>query len=197
MKRTAAIFTLFVLASIFVVIANTYIIYSYGDEKIYEKVEHVEQYEYGILFGAGVNSDGTAEDPLADRLKLTAELYNEGKIEKILVSGDNSDSHNNETDAMIEILTEKFGVSEEDIIEDEKGVRTFETCKRAGEQYDIEEALLITQGFHLRRAIYTCDKLGVESAGISATSRTYEGHWYYEMREFFAINRAWIDLQLD
>lgn len=195
-KKPIAIAIVVPIVIIAAVCINTYRIYRYGADRVYLDFEDVENHEIGILFGAGVKSNREPGQPLVDRLEVTAELYEQGKIEKILITGDNSDSHYNETDVMKEYLVEKHEVPESDIILDEHGNRTYDSCIRARDLFEVEEALLITQGFHLPRSIYTCEKLGIESVGISATMHDYEEMTYFKAREFLAISRAWYDLNI-
>lgn len=162
---------------------------------IYPDVSEVPSYEVGIVFGAGVKSDGTPTDALADRLLTAAELYQAGKLQEILVSGDNRTIYYNEPVAMQKYLLE-LGIPEDAISLDYAGRSTYETCARAHDIWGITEALLITQDFHLPRAMFTCNALGIESTGISASRQPYVMEDYYRFREWFAMSKAILDVYI-
>lgn len=165
-------------------------------QKIYPTVEVVDYHEVAIVFGAGVKDDGTPADMLKDRLLTVTELYDAGKIGTILVSGDNSVAEYNEPDVMADYLISTLGIPAEDVIRDYAGRRTYDTCIRAHEVWGIEEALLITQGYHLPRALLTCTHLGIESVGYSATRQPYIKEVYFKFRELIAIDKALWDLYI-
>lgn len=125
-----------------------------------------------IVFGAGLRRDGSPTPVLRDRVETAVELYQLGKVQKILMSGDNRFLDYNEPGAMAAYAAE-LGVPQEDIALDYAGRRTYDTCYRARDIFNVQNALLITQSFHLPRAIYTCNALGVSAVGVSADRRVY------------------------
>lgn len=125
-----------------------------------------------IVFGAGLWRDGSPTPVLRDRVGTAAELYFAGKVEKLLMSGDNSYENYNEPGAMREYAL-ALGVPDDAIVLDYAGRRTYDTCYRAKEIFGIREAILVTQGFHLPRALYVCNLLGVASVGVPADQRLY------------------------
>jgi SanA protein len=125
-----------------------------------------------IVFGAGLRRDGSPTPVLRDRVETAVELYQLGKVQKILMSGDNRFLDYNEPGAMAAYAVE-LGVPQEDIALDYAGRRTYDTCYRARDIFNVQNALLITQSFHLPRAIYTCNALGVHAVGVSADRRVY------------------------
>lgn len=137
-----------------------------------------------IVFGAGLWRDGSPTPVLRDRVATAARLYQEGKIEKLLMSGDNSDIYYNEPEAMRQFAV-GLGVPDEAIVLDYAGRRTYDTCYRARHIFSIKEAILVTQAFHLPRAIYTCNLLGVPAVGIPADQRQYRRRslMFWNMRE--------------
>ncbi len=165
--------------------------------KIYSLEENIEPAPVALVFGAGLNENGRPSDALADRLITAATLYLNGTVEQILVSGDNlTDTENyNEPEAMMEFLV-KWGIPETAIIQDFAGARTYDSCLRAKEMLGIEEAILITQEFHLPRALFTCNALGVESIGVIADRQPYVMAEYYDKREWFATYKALLDLYI-
>lgn len=168
---------------------------SYQDE-IYFEVASVPEGEVAIVFGAGVKTNGQPSDVLKDRLKTAAALYKAGKVEKILVSGDNRFENYNEPEAMYNYLVGTSGVAKEDVMQDFAGRRTFDTCIRAKEIFKVEKAILVTQEFHLKRAIFTCEGVGVESVGLSATLQPYVKDAQFLLRERMAVYKAFFDVYI-
>jgi SanA protein len=125
-----------------------------------------------IVFGAGLMRDGTPTPVLRDRVMTAVELYFDGKVEKLLMSGDNRFEDYNEPGAMA-VYAASLGVPEEDIVLDYAGRRTYDTCYRARYIFGLEGAILVTQRYHLPRAVYTCNTLGVSAEGIPADRRQY------------------------
>lgn len=125
-----------------------------------------------IVFGAGLQRDGTPTPVLRDRVATAAELYFSGKVKKLLMSGDNRFLDYNEPGAMAAYAI-SLGVPEEDIVLDYAGRRTYDTCYRARHIFGIQEAILVTQRFHLPRALYLCNSLGVQALGVDADLRAY------------------------
>jgi SanA protein len=125
-----------------------------------------------IVFGAGLWRNGTATPVLVDRVTTAANLYLTGKVEKLLMSGDNRFVEYNEPAVMRELAL-SLGVPDEAIVLDYAGRRTYDTCYRARDIFNVTEAILVTQAFHLPRAIYTCDRLGINSLGVEADLRQY------------------------
>jgi len=165
-----------------------------GKKHVYADIENIPDFKVGIVFGAGIYSDGTPRDMLRDRLITTADLYEKGVIEKILVSGDNRYENYNEPEAMFKYLVNEAGIPEEDVVRDYAGRRTYDTCARANEIWSLDEAILISQGYHLPRAIFLCNELGVTSAGYSATLNAYRGERWFKIREIMAIHKSIWDL---
>lgn len=125
-----------------------------------------------IILGAGLRRDGTPTPVLEDRVAAAAELYFQGKVEKLLMSGDNRFVEYNEPGAMQQYAI-KLGIPPEDIILDYAGRRTYDTCYRASAIFQVNEAILVTQSFHLPRALYLCNHLGVKSVGVASDQRVY------------------------
>ncbi len=125
-----------------------------------------------IVFGAGLWRDGSPTPVLRDRVGTAAELYFGGKVEKLLMSGDNSYETYNEPGAMREYAL-ALGVPDDAIVLDYAGRRTYDTCYRAKEIFGIRKAILVTQSFHLPRALYVCNMLGIDSVGVPADQRLY------------------------
>ncbi len=137
-----------------------------------------------IVFGAAVYSSGPS--PIfSDRLTVAANLYKSGMVQRILVSGDNSEEYYNEPKAGKEFLLKK-GIKEGDIILDYAGFRSYDTCIRAYKIFGVEEALLVSQEFHLPRVVFLCSHSGIKSTGISADMRAYSNMYKNYFREYLA-----------
>ncbi len=156
--------------------------------------EAAPQQPVAIVFGAGLWWNGEPTPVLRDRVSTAAELYHMGKVGWLLMSGSQSGTYN-EPQAMHDYAT-GLGVPEEAIVMDSAGDRTYDTCYRARSVYNIQNAILITQSFHLPRALYTCDNLGIEAVGVAADRRVYRqaSLIYWNLRELPATLFALIDV---
>ncbi|KAF0108314.1 MAG: hypothetical protein FD146_888 [Anaerolineaceae bacterium] len=156
-------------------------------------VDEVPARRVAIVFGAGLWRDGSATPILHDRVAAAADLYRAGKVERILMSGDNRFVDYNEPAAMRELAL-SLGVPDEAIVLDYAGRRTYDTCYRAKAIFGVTEAILVTQEFHLPRALYLCNRLGVDSVGVEADRRDYRRSsvLYWNLRELLAtVNALW------
>jgi len=166
-------------------------------ELIATDVNELEPTNVAIVFGAGlVANSSRPSDMLYDRLQTAAEIFRAGKVRSILVSGDNRFEHYSEPDVMRQTLIDEFGIPEQAVHTDYAGRRTYDTCARAHGLWGVRRAILVTQDYHLPRAIMTCSALGIESHGISASLRPYRFMERYLQRERFAILKAYVDLYL-
>lgn len=148
-----------------------------------------------IVFGAGLTRDGRPTPVLRDRVAVAAQLYFSGKVEKLLMSGDNRFVDYNEPGAM-RTYALSLGVPEDAIILDYAGRRTYDTCYRARHIFGVRQALLVTQQFHLPRAVFTCNALGIRGEGVIADQRSYSrfSQRYWRIREIPATARAFLDV---
>ncbi|MFF2845900.1 vancomycin high temperature exclusion protein [Streptomyces sp. NPDC058001] len=148
----------------------------------------VPRTEVAVVFGAGL-WEGEPSPYLARRLDAAAELYRTGRIEVVLVTGDNSRVEYDEPDAMRTYLT-RHGVPDRRIVSDYAGFDTWDSCVRAREIFGVDRAVLISQGFHIRRAVSLCRAAGVTAFGIGVQDR-HDATWYYgATRELFAAGKA-------
>jgi SanA protein len=150
-----------------------------------------------IVFGAGLRRDGTPTTVLSDRVETAVALYKQGKVSKLLMSGDNRFANYNEPEAMRQYALQ-LGMRDEDIVLDYAGRRTYDTCYRAGAIFGIKDAVLVTQLFHLPRAIYTCNMLGVEAVGVEADRAYYRKitRFFWNIRELPATFTALVEVHL-
>ena len=142
-----------------------------------------------VVFGAGLHRDGQPTTVLADRVATAAALYHQGKVSRILMSGTVRGSDYDEPSAM-RSLALKIGVPAEDILVDMGGNRTLYTCLRARQIFGVEQALLVSQRFHLPRALVICDASGVSAVGVAADLHSYRFQLFWELREIPATLRA-------
>lgn len=148
--------------------------------------------EVAMVFGAGLLWNGRPTPYLADRLDAAAELYRTGKVKVVLVTGDNSRTEYDEPDAMRTYLT-GHGVPDGRIVSDFAGFDTWDSCVRAREIFGVHRAVLISQGFHIRRAVALCQSAGVDSYGVGVDD-VHDATWYYGgAREVFAAGKAALD----
>jgi vancomycin permeability regulator SanA len=144
-----------------------------------------------VVFGAGL-WDGEPSPYLAHRLDAAARLYHEGRVKVLLVTGDNSRKDYDEPDAMRAYLT-KHGVPGARIVTDYAGFDTWDSCVRARKIFGVDRAVLVSQGFHIRRAVALCDAAGVDSYGVGVDDK-HDVTWYYGgTREVFAAGKAALD----
>ncbi|MEU1194900.1 ElyC/SanA/YdcF family protein [Streptomyces sp. NPDC005813] len=147
--------------------------------------------DVAVVFGAGL-WDGEPSPYLAHRLDAAARLYRDGRIKVVLVTGDNSREDYDEPDAMRTYLTAR-GVPDGRIVSDYAGFDTWDSCVRARKIFGVHEAVLISQGFHIRRAVALCQAAGVRSYGIGVDAE-HDVTWYYGgTREIFAAGKAALD----
>jgi len=154
-------------------------------------LEEVNTEHVAIIFGAGLRPDGSAGAILRDRVETAVNLYKTGKVDKLLMSGDNRFVEYNEPQAMRQYAL-SFGVPDEDIVLDYAGRRTYDTCYRAREIFQVDSAILMTQSFHMARALFLCNSLGVESAGVEADNAYFRKipRLIWNTRELFATSQA-------
>jgi vancomycin permeability regulator SanA len=171
-------------------------VHAVSDAKMQTSITEIpveEPPRVAIVFGAKVWDNGEASPVLYDRVLTAVELYRARRVKKILMSGDNPTAGYDEPTAMKKTAME-LGVPEQDIVLDFAGRRTYDTCYRAKEIFEVKRAILVTQEFHQARALYLCNNLGLDSVGITANRRKYvaEGHWAF--REFFSVASAWFEM---
>jgi len=165
------------------------------DPLIWSDVGAVTPRPVAIVFGAGIRPDGRVSPMLRDRMDTAIDLYRAGLVRKLLVSGDNRFANYDEPGRMYDYAVSQ-GLPPYDVVRDYAGRRTYDTCYRASAIFGVTQAILVTQRFHLPRAIFTCRNLGVDAVGFSADRRIYFSNPYYRLRDAFATLRAWWDVVL-
>lgn len=180
-----------VILLLFPFIWRQFILHLY-EEHIYPQ-DSAPDGNVAIVFGAAVYRSGRLSSILRDRLDTAIGLYEAGIVEKLLLSGDGSPASNFEPQAMRAYALSR-GIPDDDLMIDENGTRTYNTCFQARRSFQIGRAILVTQGFHLPRALFTCEQLGIKVVGVAADQRTYRGAHWYEVRETLATLVALLDV---
>lgn len=148
-----------------------------------------------LLLGAKVYADGGLSGMLQDRADTAIELYENGKVKKILVSGDHGTAGYDEVNTIKKYLLEK-GVKGEDIFLDHAGFDTYDSLYRAKEIFQVRSVVIASQDFHLPRAVYIARGLGLEAYGVSADKHTYGNIGASRAREILADVKAFWDVSL-
>ncbi len=146
--------------------------------------EHKETYDCILVLGAGVR-DGKPSDMLRDRLDTAIALYFDGVAPKLLVSGDHGSLDYDEVNVMKSYAMDA-GVPSEDIFMDHAGFSTYESIYRAKAIFCVSRMMIVTQEYHLPRALYIAESFEIEACGVSADLRTYIGSVKYNIREVAA-----------
>lgn len=157
-------------------------------------VASVPEAPVALVLGAQIYPDGTPSPYLKGRLDTAKRLYDAGKVQAILVSGDNGDDHYNEPDGMRRYLIRK-GVPASQVIADYAGFDTYDSCVRAKRVFGVDELIVVTQGYHLPRALTTCRLVGLTARGVGDYTTDYGPVWRYgQFRELGANLKMVIDV---
>ncbi len=138
-----------------------------------------------LIFGAGVLSNGTPSPMLRDRLLTGIACYHAGLAPKIVVSGDHGEDFYDEVNIMKNFCIQ-HGVPSEDIFMDHAGFSTYESVYRIRDIFQAQQVILVTQKYHLYRALYVANRFGLDAYGVSADLQEYAGQSYYDSRELVA-----------
>jgi SanA protein len=193
LKWTRHNFRFLGIVALLLLILPRFITAIYAANRIYRETESPSE-RVAIIFGAGLRRDGTPTAMLRDRVLTGADLYFSGKVEKLLMSGDNRFENYNEPEAMRQFAL-SAGVPDKAIVLDYAGRRTYDTCYRAKFIFGVERALLVTQKFHLPRAMFLCNTLGLDTVGVEASNCYWNGSpFVWDIREQFATVAAFLNL---
>ncbi len=172
------------------VIINFYVILSTKNRIVSGDSELLTDIDYMVILGAGIRR-GKPSPMLEDRLKTGISLYNNDISNKILITGDHMNDDYDEVTVMKNYLLE-HGIPEEDIITDNYGISTYDSIYRVKNVYKSNKVVIVSQRYHLYRALFLSDNLDLESYGVEADLRYYYGQWYREIREILARNKDFI-----
>lgn len=195
-KMFLTIFTILVVLGLLVLIVPRIVTGVCARGKVYAASE-IQTRRVAIVFGAGLWRDGSPTPILIDRVTAAADLFFAGKVEKLLMSGDNRFVDYNEPEAMRQLAL-SLGVPDDAVVLDYAGRRTYDTCYRAQAIFGVTEAILVTQAFHMPRAIYLCNHLGVDSRGVESDLRIYRKSSVltWNLRELLATTAALWDVNI-
>ena len=156
-----------------------------------EEAEKLEDVDCILVLGCAVKEDGRPSDMLHDRLQRGVALYDLGAAPKLLMSGDHGRKEYDEVAAMKQFAVDA-GIASSDVFMDHAGFSTYESIYRAKEIFQADRILIVTQEYHLYRALYIANCLGVEAYGVDADYRTYIGQTMRDLREVLARNKDFL-----
>lgn len=165
--------------------------------KYLKKITSLDQAkaQAAMVLGASVKADGTPSDALRDRLLVGLALYQDRAVDKILITGDDGAFRRDEIQVMKKFLLDNQ-VPEADILVDGQGYRTYESCKNAVKKFGLQSAVIVTQRFHMARALYLCENLGLKSQGVTSDLQKYQRGFYFWLRDLAASLKAWWDIHV-
>ncbi|MCR5214537.1 MAG: YdcF family protein [Eubacterium sp.] len=156
-----------------------------------DQVSQIEDVDCILVLGCGVNADGSLTYMLRDRLELSAQVYKTGVSSKLLMSGDHREDNYNEVQAMKNYILNKNVADSTDIFMDHAGLSTYESIYRAKEIFGAKKIIIVSNTYHVYRALYIAEKFGIEAYGLG-TDDVYIGSEYREMREILARDKDFL-----
>jgi len=191
-KLTAVLSFTLAAVCIYALIINVYVCHV-GSKRIVdaETAESLEDIDAIIVLGCQVKPGGELSPMLRDRLITGVGLYEAGAAPKLLMSGDHSDIYYDEVNAMKNYAM-SVGVPSSDIFMDHAGLSTYESMYRAKEVYQCKRVIIVTQSYHLYRALYVAKQLGLDAYGVSADRSEYTGQLARDFREILARNKDFL-----
>ena len=183
MKRIISkILLIIIIFAMIILCIDLYVVIKSKKNILDNKISH--KYDAILVLGAGIRNNKPSP-MLEDRLLTAIDMYNQGVAPKILVSGDHEYEDHDEVNVMKKYLIDK-GIPSEDIFMDHAGLSTYDSIYRAKEIFEVKNALIVTQKYHLYRAIYIAKSIDMNADGVSATKRIYHGQIKRDIREFVA-----------
>ena len=171
---------------------NAYVVNSTSDWILSpEEAAKLENIDCILVLGCKVHDSGNPSAMLEDRLKRSVALYEAGAAPKLLMSGDHGTVPYNEVQSMKQYAMDK-GIASEDIFMDHAGFSTYESLYRAKEIFQAKRIIIVTQEYHLYRALYIADALGIEAYGVHSDYRNYAGQAGFDVREVLARNKDFL-----
>lgn len=196
-KRKKALICVISVLLIFGVVTGIYAlcVNSYIKNREKDKIFTVDSVSSGydciIILGCGVKDDGRPSDMLYDRIITGIELYKKGIAPRILMSGDHGRTDYDEVGTMKKYAVD-MGVPEDAVFCDHAGFSTYESMVRANKVFGIENAVVVTQSYHLYRALFDAESFGIDAYGVSADVRRYLGQTNRNIREIIARNKDFL-----
>lgn len=186
----SVLFIFGVVTGIYALCVNSYI-KNRGKDKIFTVDSVSGGYDCIIILGCGVKDDGRPSDMLYDRIITGVELYKKGIAPRILMSGDHGRTDYDEVGTMKKYAVD-MGVPEDAVFCDHAGFSTYESMVRANKVFGIENAVVVTQSYHLYRALFDAESFGIDAYGVSADVRRYLGQTNRNIREIIARNKDFL-----
>jgi SanA protein len=172
MRRMKRIVALGVVCGLLVVGVPNLIVWLGGRSPVTTDVAKVPHAQAALVLGAQVYRDGRPSIMLTDRINAAAELYKAGRVDKVLLSGDHGRKTYDEVGTMRRILLAQ-GIPAQDIFTDHAGFDTWDSAQRARRVFDVQSAVVVTQKFHMARALYDARRAGLKATGYAADRRDY------------------------
>ena len=193
MKKIFKILIVIAIISIILVLFINFYVVGIAKNKMIKDNDYslLKDVDCILILGAGIWGDKPSP-MLQDRLDEGVKLYKEGIASKIIMSGDHGREEYDEVNIMKEYAIEQ-GVPSEDIFMDHAGFSTYESIYRAKEIFDANNIVIVTQEYHLYRALYIADKLNINAYGVNSDPRKYSGQTFRELREILARNKDFIN----
>lgn len=171
---------------------NAYVVHSTSERILSpEDAAQLEDVDCILVLGCKVQSDGEPSAMLHDRLRRGVELFQMGAAPKLLMSGDHGTMTYNEVQSMKQFAIDE-GISSSDIFMDHAGFSTYESIYRAQDIFQAKKIIIVTQEYHLHRALYVAKALGLEAYGVSSDYRNYSGQAARDIREILARNKDFL-----
>ena len=182
----------FVVLGLSSAIANVWVLYA-GRPVHKANSRQIPNKTVAIVLGAKIFDNNRLSATLRDRLEIARRLYTAKKVKKILLTGGHRTHSNNEVRAMY-LWLRKQGIPQKVLYTDHAGFRTLDSMARAVKVFEVEDALIVTQRFHLRRSVFLAKQMGINAEGVIADRRRYSGRMKNQMREFIARFKAVLDI---
>jgi vancomycin permeability regulator SanA len=188
-KRSRTFFTLATGLAVIVLIANVAVLAGGSGGKLEGAVD------CALVLGAGVRDDGSPSDVLRDRLDQALALYRAGRVQRIIVSGDHQTAEYDEPNAM-RMYLEANGVAPRAVFMDHAGLDTYSSMWRAKHVFGASRIVVVTQQFHLARAVWCARAIGMQAEGSAADRHLYRGIAWLQVREVISRTKAFLDVTL-
>lgn len=196
MLKALKVMLLLSLLAIFMVIFINLYIHRVSKKALYREVSELPSTYAALVLGAHVSKDGVPSNFLQDRLDMAFHLYNQHKVKRLLLSGDHGTLDYDEVNNMRNYLLKK-GANTNDIFLDHAGFDTYNSIVRAREIFGIHEMVVVSQEFHLQRALYIAKKMDVKAYGIVADKSNYGSLRYLKFREKIACVKAFMEVVIN
>lgn len=191
-KIIIAVLVLSISAILLVLLVDGYVRSSTKDRILTQtEAKGLEDLDCILILGCGLRQDGTPSKLLTDRLMQGIALYNEGVAPKLLMSGDHGQVEYDEVNAMKAFAIEQ-GVPSSDVFMDHAGFSTYESIYRAGAIFQADKVVIVTQEYHLYRALHIARRLGIDAYGVASDNGTHPGATYRELREKLARTKDFL-----